>query len=531
MDRGASSQLLSGMIWPVCGVLAFAALTLPRQPYTGLMLRGDWVARVEPGGPGEIAGIRPGDRLLRDPALHAGPESPLAGAQPGVSLPLLREREGQIDDVTIIPAPLPAEERRMMAMQLAVASGFLVLGGWLWSERRDRMTRAFLLMCLSFACVLAPFPRFRSPGATLAYETLYSGITLFLPALLVHFFALFPDSTRTRGVLTRITRIAYGVSAGLFSIEALLAVAPLIARHALDPLQELLQSMAALWFGLGTLVAIALFVRSYLLARNEDARRRLRVALAGTVLGFLPLTALVLLRNLFPVVSLPAERVAIMLTLLVPASFAWAAGVYRVFEVRMALRAAVVLGFLLVMSAVVFSLGEWLAGAWRPDLGHGIAGGALAFVVFISAMAGAGGARAARSGRAHGAGRAPAFAVRHLRGARRLAPGHRGRALCRGVRDGGGVAAPRWLRRARAIRRSAAPRGARRAHARAGPRFGVRNAAAFAAGTRAAGRGRGARARCDLGARGRGRDLDRADGRAAGACGAVARALASADPG
>ena len=40
-------------------VLAFAALTLPRQPYTGLMLRGDWVARVEPGSPGEAAGIRP----------------------------------------------------------------------------------------------------------------------------------------------------------------------------------------------------------------------------------------------------------------------------------------------------------------------------------------------------------------------------------------------------------------------------------------------------------------------------------------
>ena len=388
MDRGASSQWLSWMIWPVCAVLAFAALTLPRQPYTGLMLRGDWVARVEPSSPGEAAGIRPGDRLLHDPALGPGPENPLAGAQPGVALPLLREHGGNIDGITIVPAPLPVEERRVMAMLLAVASGFLVLGGWLWSERRDRMTRAFLLMSLSFACLIAPFPRFQSPAATLAYETLYSGITLFLPALLIHFFALFPEATRTRGTLTPVVRIAYGVSAGLFSIEVLLAIAPLVARHLLDPFQELLQSMAALWFGLGTLVAIALFVRSYVLARREDTRRRLRVALAGTVLGFLPLAALVLVRNLFPGVSLPAERGAVMLTLLVPASFAWAAGVYRVFEVRMALRAAVMLGFLLVMSAVVFSLGEWLAGAWRPDLGHGIAGGALAFVVFISAVAG-----------------------------------------------------------------------------------------------------------------------------------------------
>jgi len=388
MDRGASPQWLAWMIWPVCAVLAFGALTLPRQPYTGLMLRGDWVARVEPGSPGEAAGIHTGDRLLGDPKLAAGPENPLAGAQPDVPLPILREHGGTIDGVTIVPAPLPVEERRVMAMLLAVACGFMVLGGWLWSERRDRMTRSFLLMCLSFACLIAPFPRFRSPAANLVYETLYSGITLFLPALLIHFFALFPDSTRTRRALTSIIRIAYGVSAGLFGFNVLISISPLVARHALDPLNELLQSMSALWFGLGTLTAIALFVRSYVQARGEDTRRRLRVALAGTVLGFLPLVALVLVRNLFPNVSLPAERGAVMLTLLVPASFAWAAGVYRVFEVRMALRAAVVLGLLLVASAVVFSLGEWVAGAWRPDLGHGIAGGALAFVVFISAVAG-----------------------------------------------------------------------------------------------------------------------------------------------
>jgi serine phosphatase RsbU (regulator of sigma subunit) len=36
----------------------------------------------------------------------------------------------------------------------------------------------------------------------------------------------------------------------------------------------------------------------------------------------------------------------------------------------------------------VYAAGEWLAAAWRPDLGNGIAGGALAFVVFVAAVAG-----------------------------------------------------------------------------------------------------------------------------------------------
>jgi serine phosphatase RsbU (regulator of sigma subunit) len=388
MERGAKSYLLSWMLLPAFAVLAMAALTLPRQPYTGLLLRGDWVARVEPGSPAAAAGIQPGDRLLRDPALSAGPQSPLSGVEPGVTVHLLRERASNLDDITLTPWPLPVEERRVMALLLAVASGFLVLGGWVWSERRDRMTRAFFLMCLAFACLIAPFPRFRTAGANLAYETLYSGITIFLPALLIHFFALFPNSTQTRGVLTRVTRIGYGVAAGLFGIEILLAIVPLLARHAIDPVQELLQSVAALWFGAGTLAAMVLFVRSYVRSRDEDARRRLRVALLGTMLGVGPLAAVILLRNLMPGFSLPAERGVVVLTLFVPASFAWAAGVHRVFEIRLAVRAAAVLALLALGAAVVYVLGEWLAMAWRPDLGQRIGGGALAFVIFVAAIAG-----------------------------------------------------------------------------------------------------------------------------------------------
>ena len=387
MDRGASAHL-SWMLLPVCAVLALAALSLPHQPYTGALLRGDWVARVEPGSPAARSGLAPGDRLLRYPPSNLGPQNPLATAAPNEPVRLLRERAGRLDEITLTPEPLPAEERRWMALLLAVASGFVVLGGWVWSERRDRLTRTFFLMCLAFACLIAPFPRFRTGSASLLYETLYSGISVFLPALLVHFFALFPESDRARGAAGRLTAAGYGVAFTLFAAALALAFAPLVTHRALESAQELLQSIAALWFAAGALIALALFVRSYVLARDEDARRRLRVALAGTLLGVGPLAAAVLLRNLFPGVALPGERGAVVLTLLVPASFAWAAAVHRVFEVRMALRAATTLALLAIMAGLVYWAGEWLAAAWRPDLGHGIAGGALAFVAFVAAVAG-----------------------------------------------------------------------------------------------------------------------------------------------
>src|SRR5206468_1356586 len=75
-------------------------------------------------------------------------------------------------------------------------------------------------------------------------------------------------------------------------------------------------------------------------------------------------------------------------TLLVPASFAWAAAVHRVFEVRVALRVAAVAAVLALAAALVYGAGEWLAAAWRPDLGAGIAGGALAFCALAASAAG-----------------------------------------------------------------------------------------------------------------------------------------------
>src|SRR5437879_1339160 len=192
MDRGPSSHLLSWLLLPVCAVLALSALGIARQPYTGLLLRDDWVAAVEPGSPAARAGIARGDRLISSEPL---PSNPIAPARPGEPLPLLRERADSIQGVVIVPEPLPARERRMMAALLAVACGFVVLGGWVWSERRDRLARGFFLLCLAFAMLLVPFPRGGGIVARIAWDTFYSAVSVFLPALFVHFFALFPEST------------------------------------------------------------------------------------------------------------------------------------------------------------------------------------------------------------------------------------------------------------------------------------------------------------------------------------------------
>jgi serine phosphatase RsbU (regulator of sigma subunit) len=77
-----------------------------------------------------------------------------------------------------------------------------------------------------------------------------------------------------------------------------------------------------------------------------------------------------------------------MLTLLVPASFAWATAVHRIFDFRVALRAGAVTLLLAIGGGAAYAGGEWLAAMWWPDLGTGIAGGALAFVALTASLAG-----------------------------------------------------------------------------------------------------------------------------------------------
>ncbi len=390
MERGPATHLLTWLLLPAAAALAGSALGLAERPYTGIASQGDRVARVEPGSPGDLAGLMTGDRLLvaGDPHAPRVFQDPLARVAPGRPVALHIERGGAARHLWLVPRALPAVERRMQAAQLAVAAGFVLLGAWVWSERRDRLTRTFLLLCLAFAWLLAPPPHPGAAAVVLAHDLLNSAVSLFLPALFVHFFALFPESRHAGRRLASAVRIAYAVATLLFVLSLAVLTRQLFNPEAAAPLVTLLLAVASLWFAAALLFALGLFARSTLRSASFDARRRLRVALAGTVLGAGPLALMILVRNLWPGAAIPGERAAVLLTLLVPASFAWAVVVHNIFDFRVALRAGAGAGLLAVVAVAAYVAGESLASGWTVHLGAGIAGGALALLTLTAALAG-----------------------------------------------------------------------------------------------------------------------------------------------
>ncbi len=385
-DRGDS--LVSWLMVPVAGWLAIASLSLPRQPYSGLLVQAGRVVETIPGGPGARAGLRPGD-VLHDPSGTAGdPLGPLAHARPEVPLLLERERNGSRAPVWIVPESLPRGERRGMAGQIFVAAGFVLIASLARSDRRDRLTRAFALVCLAFASLLAPLPRPTPEGFQHLYPALISGVQIVLPALCVHFFALFPEARAPGGFRSRIVRPAYAVS-GLLWLASFLEVVPVFPDAGTRArVLEFVGAAAAVWFAAGLVLALGCFVAAFAATRTADARRRLRVALAGTMLGAAPLAIVTLVRNLAPAVVLPWERAAIYGTLLVPAAFAWSIAVHRVFDARVALRGFAVAGAVALLGGGALVAAEWSGGASGGGPGGPAAGTALAILAALSPFAG-----------------------------------------------------------------------------------------------------------------------------------------------
>lgn len=390
MDRGLANRLLTWLMLPATVALVVSALTLSRHAYTGLSLQGERVAAVEPGSPGARAGLRSGDSVF--PAPGAPPLSlldadPLRGASPGVPLALRRERGGDLARVWLAPEPLPDGERRYRAFLLAIASVFVLLAGWVWSERRDHLTRVFLLLGLAFAAMLAPAPWLPSGGWQVVYDLSVLAAQIYVAILFLHFFALFPNPA-PRPRARAFVRAGYVLATALLlSLIAVVAETEWGAGRWRGALVALEDAHVAL-FTAGMLGGLVLFATSFARTRDPDARRRLRVAFFGTVLGAAPFAAIIAWRNLAPGSALPGDRLVVASTLFVPASFAWAISIHRLFDFRVALRAVVTLAIVAALGFATYAAGEWMAASWWPALGRDVSGVSLACFVLVAALAG-----------------------------------------------------------------------------------------------------------------------------------------------
>jgi len=237
------------------------------------------VLRVDANSPAEHGGLQVGDVLLSlndcPPLMWDGYRHPLYRAGAVTTLTFQR---GDRVYTTTIPAELaPVNRWLAQLMILLVALAFCLLSLVVLMNRSETVeTRQFYIMCQMWAAVLA-VGALSSVGVQVASRWLGALNGLLTPAM-IHFHAVFPERHR-------LTKNRWS-AATLYVIGGALAV--LFWLRSPHQTIGMTQTVMYAWLLLGLAVAIGLMVAAYVTTSSPYARRRVRLILFGTVLGFAP---------------------------------------------------------------------------------------------------------------------------------------------------------------------------------------------------------------------------------------------------
>jgi sigma-B regulation protein RsbU (phosphoserine phosphatase) len=360
-DKPSGAQKLAAAVLAVgIGLIQLLGIQgTSRQPFSGMALTGFLVARVEPGSPADRAGLADGDVITAvDGVSTSRPQrcqQIMETAGVGRTLRLDLDRHGTSLRTQLTYAPLPRGEALINLSRSAVSVVFLLLGIIVYLRRVDRLGLLFALLCSAFAVLLATPPPIRNAYIYTAHRALLSLAVAVLPAFFVHFFLLFPEAKRTpsRRVLAGI----YVPAVALAVASVGLLVAGAVTHLAFGRTAVLVINAAdSVYFAACFIAGAVLFIVAYYKNRSSENRRRLRVALWGTVAGVLPIAFVVVALNLHPTLRIPGERFIVFSIVLIPASFAYAIARHRVLDVQLLIRRSIVYSTLTAVFVAVFFL-------------------------------------------------------------------------------------------------------------------------------------------------------------------------------
>src|SRR5688572_9765900 len=320
--------------------------------------QGLYAARVAAGGPGDKAGVRPGDTVLAvdgEEALSpADLQARLAGKNSGekINYSLLRADERRAVAVDVSPLP---KGNVTLFYYLSLVGFFSLLVGTIVMLRRppDRAALHFYAICLLFF---------------LMYSTSYTGkldfadwtllwadhfAILFLPVAFLHFCLSFPERRLSR-VRAWMIPAAYMPALGLAG--AAVATQVLFAttdnREALWRITAAIDRWKPLYFGALFALSFATLLDSYRKTRSLTARMQMKWLVWGTGTGVLPF----FLFYAIPFALGREPRLAMELAgyiplALIPLSLAYAVVKHRLMDVELIFRRTLV--YILAIAAIV----------------------------------------------------------------------------------------------------------------------------------------------------------------------------------
>jgi hypothetical protein len=327
-------------------------------------------SEIAPGTAGDRAGLQRGDILLAingKEVLDVGDVvAILHASHAGTPLKYLVQRADARQQPTIEVEPIPSSPRGMYFALAAVGIFSLLVGASVRLRRPDHQaTLHFFWLTVAFFGVMA----FSFTGKLDSIDwTFYWGditASLLLPPLFVHFALVFPDRpdawVRSEAG-RRFMPLLYlpALVLGAVSVGAVMNGAT--HGDVLTRLTSLVQSGQLLYLALSLIAGLAIMVRALRHVRSVTARRQLRWIVWGSAVGSIPFAFGYALPFAFGLPPLAGFEYSALLLGLVPLAFASAIVRYRLMDVEVIIKRALVYAAALAAIAAIYGILLWTAG-------------------------------------------------------------------------------------------------------------------------------------------------------------------------
>jgi two-component system, NtrC family, sensor kinase len=295
------------------------------------------VASVEPDSAAARAGLAAGDRILIADGQTASslehPEHQLA-RKPFPHALVVLSPEGEVRGVSL-GEPLVNPDKTYLFLAF-VGILYLIIALFTIARERSGPALIFWALCLASFAIYVLTPVGPHDGLWRAFWLTEDFYRAFLPALLLHFFLLFPRPIRAR----RVVPLLYVPAAAYLIAElSVLGARPTPAAAAY------LEACERFWFVYFVLYVSGVLARLIELMRRRredaEAEKQVRWIALGIIVGLAPFLLLSALPRAFGLESPLLSSLAVVPLVLIPLAFAYAILKWRLWDVEIFLREAI----------------------------------------------------------------------------------------------------------------------------------------------------------------------------------------------
>ena len=407
-----------------------------REPYDGISLlqesSGIIQLRVAEGGPAFRAGLKSGDKLLAIEAEKVSPDGRKISMSWALSLPrqittvvyrnnevesTLREelfqpidcqkilwyqgaggnviykvlRGNQINAVKLRISERPLANNKLYLFLSFVGFSFLLIGlsVVLSSEKSRRYHLHFYFLCLAFFLLFSL--SFTSWSDFLGGVIFWAdvGARLFLPAIFLHFFIIFPKRKSFLAMRPQLASIIYAPAIGLMALNILLINYNNIFPSGLGQMGlklnyefQALSKGELIYFGIFFLAGLAALTASYRSSKSIWVKRQIKWILWGLGLGLSPLVLIYIPLYLLEKATSASIVFSILPLIIIPLSMAYAILKYKLMDVEVIIKRGMVFGLAMASVMAVYMLLVNAISAYFP----GISPELLAAITFLATL-------------------------------------------------------------------------------------------------------------------------------------------------